>query len=239
MKCYFYCPKYRKITEAMKIITLNIYSLDDALEYTDMKPWENIEIFKNTKVYFYDAVDMFPEVHQYIFSPDSLLNPMSDDIDKIDFSKLMDRCILLKNNNIEVVFERGRQCSVEFNNEIVDLIFQEMNKSQEFMIPPSLYQKVFQHSIHQYLLEKRKLAAYSFTRRIASNLNETHMGTKKGQKITTKKSIAMKKKIMELSSDFNGDMKDKELMQELHIARNTYYKYKRELHKEKNEGRQK
>ena len=42
----------------------------------------------------------------------------------------------------------------------------------------------------------------------------------------------MKKQILQLSKDFNGSLPDTELMKELGIARNTYYKYKRELRKE-------
>ena len=54
-------------------------------------------------------------------------------------------------------------------------------------------------------------------------------GIKKGTKLETKKSIVMKKKIEQMSRDFNGVMLDKEVMETLGISRNTYYKYKREM----------
>jgi DNA invertase Pin-like site-specific DNA recombinase len=56
--------------------------------------------------------------------------------------------------------------------------------------------------------------------------------TTKGKKLTTKKSLAMKKRITELSKNFNGTNTDAEVMKILGISRNTYYKYKRELSQE-------
>lgn len=54
-------------------------------------------------------------------------------------------------------------------------------------------------------------------------------GRREGAKIETKKSVDMKDKIKKLSKDFDGTLKDTEVMELLGIARNTYYKYKREL----------
>lgn len=53
--------------------------------------------------------------------------------------------------------------------------------------------------------------------------------TTRGTKLTTKKSIEMKARIKELSKDFAGSNTDKEVMAILGIARNTFYKYKKEL----------
>lgn len=94
------------------------------------------------------------------------------------------------------------------------------------------YKQLLEYMIRHYLLEKQRLSAYILTRKVASELNESHMGIKKGQRLTTKKSVLMKKQILQLSKDFNGSLPDTELMKELGIARNTYYKYKRELRKE-------
>ncbi len=55
------------------------------------------------------------------------------------------------------------------------------------------------------------------------------VGLVKGTKLTTKKSVAMKQRILELSKDFNGTNNDIEVMAITGLARNTYYKYKREL----------
>lgn len=55
------------------------------------------------------------------------------------------------------------------------------------------------------------------------------VGIVKGQKLTTKKSIAMKERIKALSKEFGGSNTDAEVMAITGLARNTYYKYKREL----------
>lgn len=50
-----------------------------------------------------------------------------------------------------------------------------------------------------------------------------------GRTFETKKSKEMKVRIAQMSRDFNGTMTDKDVMDVLHLARNSYYKYKREL----------
>lgn len=60
-------------------------------------------------------------------------------------------------------------------------------------------------------------------------LNGKKLGRESGAKVETKKAKAAKKKILELSQDFNGTNNDAEVMKILGISRNTYYKYKGEL----------
>ena len=62
-----------------------------------------------------------------------------------------------------------------------------------------------------------------------ARLNGKQIGQKTGAKLTTKKSIEMKDKIKKMARAFEGNMSDKDVMEVLGIARNTYYKYKREL----------
>ena len=54
-------------------------------------------------------------------------------------------------------------------------------------------------------------------------------GRVSGVKVETKKAVESKKKIKELSKDFDGRNTDIEVMQILGLARNTYYKYKGQL----------
>lgn len=58
------------------------------------------------------------------------------------------------------------------------------------------------------------------------------IGQKKGVKLTTKKSISAKVKILTYSKDFGGVLNDSDCMKMLSLSRNTYYKYKRELKSE-------
>lgn len=58
------------------------------------------------------------------------------------------------------------------------------------------------------------------------------IGQKKGAKLTTKKSIEKKAEILKHSADFNGSLNDVDCMKLTGLARNTFYKYKRELKEE-------
>ncbi|MBR2895576.1 MAG: hypothetical protein IKC03_07970, partial [Oscillospiraceae bacterium] len=55
------------------------------------------------------------------------------------------------------------------------------------------------------------------------------IGARHGEKRTTKKSVKIKGIIEKHSSDFNGNLSDVEIMQMTGVAKNTYYKYKKEL----------
>ena len=67
---------------------------------------------------------------------------------------------------------------------------------------------------------------------ITAKLNGKQVGCVKGTKLTTKKSIEAKKQIRKYSKDFEGTLKDTEVMKLIGISRNSYYKYKRELNTE-------
>ena len=62
-----------------------------------------------------------------------------------------------------------------------------------------------------------------------ARLNGKQIGRKKDATVITKKSIAAKAVIQKHSKDFNGSLNDSEVMKLTGLARNTYYKYKREL----------
>ena len=65
-----------------------------------------------------------------------------------------------------------------------------------------------------------------------ARLNGKQIGQKQGAKLTTKKSIEAKKLIQKHSKDFDGTLSDADCMKLIGLARNTYYKYKRELKEE-------
>lgn len=65
-----------------------------------------------------------------------------------------------------------------------------------------------------------------------AKLNGSQVGREKGRTYETKKSRDMKEKIRMMSKDFDGTMNDKKVIEVLKIARNSYYKYKREMQAE-------
>lgn len=62
-----------------------------------------------------------------------------------------------------------------------------------------------------------------------ARLNGKQIGQKKGVTLVTKKSIEAKEQIKKYSRDFNGHLKDSEVMKLIGVSRNSYYKYKKEL----------
>ena len=69
-----------------------------------------------------------------------------------------------------------------------------------------------------------------------ARLNGKQIWLTKGTKLKpTEKSIQAKKDIIKYSKDFEGTLKDVEVMKLVGLARNTYYKYKKELVQELNE----
>ena len=59
--------------------------------------------------------------------------------------------------------------------------------------------------------------------------NNKQIGIKKGQKLTTRKSIKAKEDIRKYSRDFGGSLADADVIKLCEISRNSYYKYKKEL----------
>lgn len=68
-----------------------------------------------------------------------------------------------------------------------------------------------------------------------ARLNGKQIGGVRGKKLVTKKSVQAKQQIQKYSKDFRGTLKDVEVMKLIGIARNSYYKYKKELIQELNE----
>lgn len=62
-----------------------------------------------------------------------------------------------------------------------------------------------------------------------ARLKGKQIGNEKGIKLVTKKSIKAKEEIIKYSKDFKGSLKDIEVMKLIGLARNTYYKYKKEI----------
>ena len=65
-----------------------------------------------------------------------------------------------------------------------------------------------------------------------ARLNGKQIGQKQGAKLITKKSIEAKKQIQKHSKDFDGTLSDTDCMKLVGLARNTFYKYKKELKEE-------
>ena len=67
---------------------------------------------------------------------------------------------------------------------------------------------------------------------LTARLNGKQIGQTPGRKLTIKKSAPCKEQIQKYSRDFDGTLTDADCIKLIGIARNTYYKYKRELREE-------
>ena len=98
------------------------------------------------------------------------------------------------------------------------------------------------NSVIKLLAEKQIIKAFEQSEkevtdlhtRTAEGMRASHAGDKirvarQGNKYETTKSKEMKDKIRKMAKCFDGNMTDTEVIETLHLARNTYYKYKREM----------
>ena len=65
-----------------------------------------------------------------------------------------------------------------------------------------------------------------------ARLQGKQIGQKQGAKLTTKKSLKAKELIQKHSKEFDGTLSDADCMKLIGLARNTFYKYKREIKEE-------
>lgn len=109
-------------------------------------------------------------------------------------------------------------------NEIADIYIEATNKVIKLLAENQIAEAFRQAEKEVQDLHKRTAEGLETAR-----LNGKQIGQKEGAKLVTKKSVEMKQKIQKLSKDFDGNMKDTEVMELLGLARNTYYKYKKEM----------
>lgn len=69
-----------------------------------------------------------------------------------------------------------------------------------------------------------------------ARINGKQIGRVEGRKYVTKKEIEAKKQIVKYSKDFDGTLKDIDVIRLIGIAKGSFYKYKRELAKDYVQG---
>lgn len=126
-------------------------------------------------------------------------------INTVTYKKALDSVIELTGTNLDYILKGINKYLMSLAKEQIRLAFEQSQKEVE--------------DLHQRTREGIETA----------RLEGKQIGQKPGAKLTTKKSVEMKIKIQKMSKDFTGNMTDKEIIETLKIARNTYYKYKKEL----------
>ena len=121
------------------------------------------------------------------------------------YKKALQNNVQLTGSNVDYILEGVNKYLMALAQEQIRLAFEQSEKEVE--------------DLHQRTREGIETA----------RLNGKQIGQRKGAKLTTKKSVAAKQIIRKHSQDFNGTLNDMEVMQLTALARNTYYKYKKEL----------
>ena len=124
------------------------------------------------------------------------------------YKKALESNVKLTGGNVDFILEGVNKYLMALAKEQIKLAFQQSEKEVE--------------DLHQRTKEGLETA----------RLNGKQIGQKEGAKLTTKKSVASKEIIMKHSKDFNGTLADADVMTLTGLARNTYYKYKKELKEE-------
>lgn len=146
----------------------------------------------------------------------------------------------LYNKGIELIFikeahintttyKQALTNNVQMTNTAVDSILKGVN---EYLL--ALAKEQIKIAFNQAEKEVKDLQQRTKEGIETARLNGKQIGQTKGTKLTTKKSMIAKQQIQKYSKDFHGTLKDTEVMKLIGVARNSYYKYKKELAEELN-----
>ena len=136
--------------------------------------------------------------------------------------------IFIKEPHINTsTYKKALTGGIELTGTTVDLILEGVNK---YLL--ALAKEQIKLAFEQAEKEVQDLRQRTKEGIETARLNGKQIGQVKGTKLTTKKSIIAKEQIKKYSKDFNGTLKDIEVMKLVGLARNTYYKYKKELNEQ-------
>lgn len=129
-------------------------------------------------------------------------------INTTTYKKALQNNVSMTGTNVDYILEGVNKYLMSLAKEQIKLAFKQSEKEVE--------------DLHQRTKEGIATA----------RLNGKQIGQKQGAKLTTKKSIEAKKQIQKYSKDFDGYLTDADCMRMVGLARNTFYKYKREMREE-------
>lgn len=136
--------------------------------------------------------------------------------------------VFLKEPHINTdTFKNALSNSIPLTGTNIDFILEGINKYLMILAKEQI-RLAFEQSEKE-VMDLRKRTSEGLK---TAKLNGKRIGTQKGEKFSTKKSVQGKQDILKYSKDFNGTLSDIDVMKLTGLSRNTYYKYKRELKEE-------
>lgn len=124
------------------------------------------------------------------------------------YKKALKNNIQMTGTNVDYILQGINKYLMELAKEQIRIAFEQSEKEVE--------------DLHQRTKEGIETA----------RLNGKQIGQKRGATLNIKKKEPMKKEIRKKSKSFDGSMNDADLIKVLGIARNTFYKYKKEVSEE-------
>lgn len=121
------------------------------------------------------------------------------------YKKVLQNNVSLTGTNVDYILEGVNKYLMALAKEQIKLAFEKSEKEVE--------------DLHQRTKEGIATA----------RLNGKQIGQKQEAKLITKKFIEAKKQMQKYSKDFDGQLSDADCMRMIGLARNTFYKYKREM----------
>lgn len=133
--------------------------------------------------------------------------------------------VFLKEAHINTdTYKNAIKGGIEMTGTTVDLILEGVNK---YML--TLAKEQIRIAFEQSEKEVQDLHQRTKEGIETARLNGKQIGLPEGTKLITKKSIEAKKQIAKHSKDFDGSLSDADCMKLIGLARNTFYKYKKEM----------
>ncbi|MFQ9298999.1 MAG: recombinase family protein [Clostridia bacterium] len=142
--------------------------------------------------------------------------------------------IFIKEAHINTTtYKQALKSNIQLTGTTVDFILEGINKYLLALAKEQIKLAFIQSEKEVKDLQQRTKEGIETAR-----LNGKQIGQIKGTKLITKKSIESKEQIKKYSKDFDGTLKDVEVMKLIGVARNSYYKYKKELVEELQQGKE-
>lgn len=133
--------------------------------------------------------------------------------------------IFLKEPHINTeTYKKALETNIQLTGSSVDFILEGVNK---YLM--ALAKEQIKLAFEQSEKEVEDLHQRTKEGLITAKLAGKQIGRQPGTEVITKKSKEMKQLILKHSRDFDGSLSDSDVMTITGLARNTYYKYKREL----------
>ena len=175
--------------------------------YRKVKPGDTI-VFDSVSRMSRDAEEGFALYEDLYNKGVELIYIKEPHINTSTYKKALQNNVSMTGTNVDYILEGVNKYLMALAQEQIKLAFEQSEKEVK--------------DLHQRTKEGIETA----------RLNGKQIGQKQGAKLVTKKSVESKKLIQKHSKDFDGALSDVDCMKLIGLARNTYYKYKKEIKEE-------